>query len=261
MQPEARVTEGWTWPGSFRLNAEGVGREAKGRIHFFKDQEHLGDPVLALPLTVSPWAGHFACLSLGFLIFKENHTNIGYPKHVYTLEQLVVQFWKVFVYIFGTHCTSYGLQTHICPLNSVILKDTRKILWPEKDVHFHYRKWLARHRQKQKAPLKCIRNRGRVHSSIRKKQMWTELRGRLCMSCPQKRRRQLQKRNGNLGTTTRNACAPPHAVSHHTPGLAFFYSTVLSPAMHDMFQEIKTAPKHTEPKDRHFALGTTSYIL
>lgn len=92
MQPEARVTEGWTWPGSFRLNAEGVGREAKGRIHFFKDQEHLGDPVLALPLTVSPWAGHFACLSLGFLIFKENHTNIGYPKHVYTLEQLVVQF-------------------------------------------------------------------------------------------------------------------------------------------------------------------------
>lgn len=65
--------------------------------------------------------------------------------------------------------------------------------------------------------------------------------------------KKLQKRNGNLGTPTRNAWALPHALSHNTPGLAFFHSMVLSPAMHDMFQEIKTAPKHTEPK--HFCIG------
>lgn len=71
MHAESRVTEGWTWPGSFRLNAEEGGREAKGRTHFFMDREHVGDPVLALPLIKPPWAGHFACLGLGSLSLKK----------------------------------------------------------------------------------------------------------------------------------------------------------------------------------------------
>lgn len=38
-----------------------------------------------------------------------------------------------------------------------------------------------------------------------------------------------------------------------TTHLDWHFST-LSPALHDMFQEIKTGPKHTEPKERHFCI-------
>lgn len=41
----------------------------------------------------------------------------------------------------------------------------------------------------------------------------------------------------------------------HPPGLALSLSTVASPVMNKMFQAVKTAPKHTGAKGRHFCIG------
>lgn len=120
MQPEAKAT-GSPWPGSFHLNAEGAQEKLREGFISSRTKGTCGILVPALPLTVSPWASHFACLGLSFLIFKQNHTNI-----------------------------SYRSQAHFHPLNSLFL-NTQKILWPGKGLHFHYRKRLAMHRQKQEA--------------------------------------------------------------------------------------------------------------
>ena len=88
--------------------------------------------------------------------------------------------------------------------------------------------------------------------------MCTQLRDRLCLSGPEKRR-WLQKRHGKLET---HVPCPLLSPSPHRspPRLTFFHSTVPSPVVHKMFQEIKTPNTQTLVADI-FACGINCYIL